>query len=47
MSSVCFAGLLYLLLTIAPNQVEGSKPATGVPAPTTFEARSIRASTMT
>jgi enterochelin esterase-like enzyme len=34
MSSVGFAGLLYLLLTTAPNQGEGSKPADGVPAPT-------------
>jgi hypothetical protein len=33
MSSVCFAGLLPLLLAAAPHQAEGSKPADTSPAP--------------
>jgi enterochelin esterase-like enzyme len=33
MSSVWFAGLLPLLLAAAPEQVEGSKPADSIPAP--------------
>src|SRR5829696_106698 len=33
MNSVWFAGLLPLLLAAAPNQVEGSKPADTIPAP--------------
>jgi enterochelin esterase-like enzyme len=34
MSCVWFAGLLRLFLAAAPNQVEGSKPADTIPAPT-------------
>src|SRR5579885_848358 len=33
MSSICFTGLLPLLLAAAPDQPEGSKPAESFPAP--------------
>lgn len=39
MRSVCFAGLLPLLLAAAPNQAEGSKPADSIPAPSNIRGK--------
>ena len=44
MNSLCFAGLLPLLMAAAPDQPEAAKPDEASPRPATFRAKSIPAS---